>query len=402
MTDVPIRERHRPRIMLVFGTRPEAIKVAPVALTLRNETERFETICCSTGQHREMLIQTLRPFGLVPDVDLGVMRAGQSLAELSSRLFAGLDEVMGQIRPDLVIVQGDTTTAMVSALTAYYHHIPVAHLEAGLRTRDIFNPFPEEANRRVISLVSSLHFAPTDQAARALAVENVPHEHVTVTGNTVIDALMHVRNLVSHVPSPIGFIHSSQRVVLLTMHRRESVGQPFEDVCNAVLRLTERNENIDIAFPVHPSPVVREPVTRILGNRPRIHLLEPLDYLEFIQLLDRSYLVLTDSGGVQEEAPALGKPVLVLRETTERPESIEFGTARLVGTDPDRIVEATERLVRDESLYRDMAKATNPYGDGQAAQRVVGALSHFFGLSTHRPEPFATSTPSSQRVAAVP
>ena len=207
---------------------------------------------------------------------------------------------MGQIQPDLVIVQGDTTTAMVSALTAYYLHIPVAHLEAGLRTRDIFNPFPEEANRRVISLVSSLHFAPTDQAARALAVENVPHEHVTVTGNTVIDALMHVRNLVSHVPSPIGFIHSSQRVVLLTMHRRESVGQPFEDVCNAVLRLTERNENIDIAFPVHPSPVVREPVTRILGNRPRIHLLEPLDYLEFVQLLDRSYLVLTDSGGVQE------------------------------------------------------------------------------------------------------
>lgn len=374
------------RILLIVGTRPEAIKVAPLALALRAHGAEFATILCSTGQHRQMLDQALGAFSLVPDIDLELMQPNQTLAGLTARAITGLDAVMTSQRPDMVIVQGDTSTAMAGALAAYYHRVPVAHVEAGLRTQDIYQPFPEEANRRVIGALTTLHFPPTALAASNLRGEGVPEERILVTGNTVIDALLYVRGRVQVTAAPVP---GGRRRLLLTMHRRESFGQPFEEICRALLELLARNPDVDVLFPVHASPTVREPVNRLLRGHLQIELTEPLGYEDFVRALDASYLVLTDSGGVQEEAPALGKPVLVLRDKTERPESLAAGTSRLVGSDYRLILESAERLLRDEQAYRMMAHAENPYGDGHASERVVSALRRYFGLTERVPTPFA-------------
>jgi UDP-N-acetylglucosamine 2-epimerase (non-hydrolysing) len=381
------KTERRPRILLVAGTRPEAIKVAPVLLALRAHETEFDTLLCATGQHREMLQQALAAFGLVPDLDLDLMRPGQTLSDLTSRAILALDEAIIRLAPDLVVVQGDTTSAMTAALTAFYHRVPVAHLEAGLRTGDLLRPFPEEGNRRLIGVFAVLHFAPTPLAARRLRREGVPASRIFVTGNTVVDALLRIRRE-SHGASPNGHL-AEQRLVLLTMHRRESFGRPLEDLCRAVLQLVARNPDVTVVFPVHASPFVREPVEQLLGNHPRIRLSPPVGYLDFVRLLDACFLVLTDSGGVQEEAPALGKPVLVLREKTERPEAIKAGTSRLVGVNPRRLVEEAERLLHDDAAYQAMAQAANPYGDGRAAERVVTGLRYHFGLTATPPDPFA-------------
>ena len=386
------------RILLVVGTRPEAIKMAPVALALRARGDEFEAVLCGTGQHRGMLDQALDVFGLKPDLDLDLMSDRQTLAGLTIRALEALDGAMERVRPDLVMVQGDTTSAMVGALAAYYHGVPVAHVEAGLRTDDLYSPFPEEGNRRLIGSLSSLHFAPTPLAAHRLGWAGVPEDQILVTGNTVIDALLQTRDrdldengdVVVFRP-PYERRRYTRRRVLLTMHRRESRGAPLEGVCSAVLRLVQRNPGVEIVFPVHASPFVREPVVRLLGGHVRIRLHEPMGYREFVRLLNSCHFVLTDSGGIQEEAPALGKPVLVLRETTERPESVATGTSRLVGTEPEDVLEAAEALLHDERAYRGMAHAANPYGDGRATGRIVAALRSYFGLTTEHPKPFVPS-----------
>ncbi|MDQ3863427.1 MAG: UDP-N-acetylglucosamine 2-epimerase (non-hydrolyzing) [Actinomycetota bacterium] len=337
--------------------------MAPVALALRERTSEFQTVLCSTGQHRGMLKQTLAVFGLTPDVDLDLMLPSQTLSDLTARAVGALDQVMTDARPDLVVVQGDTTSAMAGALAAYYRRMPVAHLEAGLRTDDLYQPFPEEGNRRLIDTLAALHFAPTPSAACRLRQEGVPNGRIFVTGNTVIAALLYVRKGVR--PATCSSLPNGCRRVLLTMHRRESRGEALENICRAILQLVERNHDIEVVFPVHASPFVREPVTRMLGERARIRLTEPLGYQEFVLLMDSCHLILTDSGGIQEEAPALGKPVLVLRDTSERTEAISAGTSLLLGTDIDRVVSATETLLHDEKAYRTMAHAENPYGDGR-------------------------------------
>jgi UDP-N-acetylglucosamine 2-epimerase (non-hydrolysing) len=339
-----------------------------------------------------MLDQALSTFDLEANLDLDLMTPCQTLTSLTSRALDKLGEAMEKVRPDLVIVQGDTTSAMVGALAAYYQRMPVGHLEAGLRTSDLYQPFPEEGNRRLISTLTALHFAPTPLAAHRLRQENVPHRQILVTGNTVIDALQHMRE--TALPNKARTSHCEQRRwqrrrVLLTMHRRESRGAVLENLCSAVLRLVERNPEVEVVFPVHPSPFVRQPVHRLLGNNLRIKLQAPMDYQHLVRTLDSSHLVLTDSGGIQEEAPALGKPVLVLRDTTERPEAIAAGTSRLIGTDPRRVVEETERLLRDSEAYQAMTRVENPYGDGRASERIVKALRVYFGLAKEHPIPFA-------------
>lgn len=379
------------RLLLVFGTRPEAIKIAPVALALREHDDEFETVLCSTGQHRDMLRQTLGVFGLEPDIDLDLMTPRQALTDLTARALGALDKAMIRVRPHLVLVQGDTTSAMAGALVAYHHRVPVAHLEAGLRTDDLYQPFPEEGNRRIIGSLAALHLAPTPYAARRLREENVPGEKIVVTGNTVIDALLRTRD-----NSPLPPVRLSDRErrrwrrrrVLLTMHRRESRGDVLERTCSAVFQLVQRNPEVEIVFPVHASPFVHEPVYRLLGDHVRIKLVEPLGYRGLVQTLNSCHFVLTDSGGIQEEAPSLGKPVLVLRDKTERPEAIDAGTARLVGTDPGRILSVAETLLHDHNAYQAMARVKNPYGDGRAAARVVAALRFHMGLASERPAPF--------------
>ena len=376
------------RLLLVFGTRPEAIKIAPVALGLRGQSGEFETLLCTTGQHRGMLNQTLSVFDLKPDIDLKLMTPRQTLADLTARAVGALDNVMTRVRPDLVVVQGDTTSAMVAALAAYYHRTPVGHVEAGLRTDDPYQPFPEEGNRRLIGTLAALHFVPTSSAAYRLQQEGVPEGRIFVTGNTVIDSLLRVRENSGrggNLARP-----SSRRRVLVTMHRRENRGAALEDACRAILQLVDRNRNVEVVFPVHSSPFVREPVTRLLSGHARIILTDPLGYQEFILLMDSCHLILTDSGGIQEEAPALGKPVLVLRDTTERPEAIDAGTARLVGTDPTRVLSVTETLLHSEKAYEAMARAKNPYGDGRAAERILAALRFHFGLVGERPTAFVS------------
>ena len=375
------------RILLVVGTRPEVIKMSPLALALRDHSSEFETVLCSTGQHREMLDQTLAVFGLEPEVNLDLMMPGQTLSDLTARAVGALDKVMTRVRPDLVVVQGDTTSAMVGALVTYYHRVPVAHVEAGLRTDDLYQPFPEEGNRRLISTLAALHFAPTSTAAYRLQQEGVPEDRTFITGNTVIDALLRVLDGSRQGAYPV--VPRGRRRILLTMHRRESRGVALESICRTILQLVERNPDIEVVFPVHASPFVREPVNRLLSGHARVILTEPLGYQEFVLLMDSCQLILTDSGGIQEEAPALGKPVLVLRDTTERPEAIRAGTGRLVGTDPTHVLSVTETLLHNEKAYQAMARASNPYGDGRAVERIVAALRFHFGLLAERPAPFA-------------
>lgn len=372
------------RILSVFGTRPEAIKMAPVVLALA-AAAGIEPRVCVTGQHRAMLDQVLTLFAIVPDYDLAVMQANQGLTDITTAVLKGLEPVLDDFRPDRVLVHGDTTTSFAASLAAFYRRIPVGHVEAGLRTGNIYAPWPEEMNRRLADAIADLHFAPTERARANLLAEGAAADRVVVTGNTVIDALLHViarirqdLPLRDELDRRFDFLATGRgggqpKLVLVTGHRRENFGAGFERICRALARLAERGD-VEILYPVHLNPNVQGPVMRILGQRPRVHLIDPVDYLAFVCLMDRAHLIITDSGGIQEEAPSLGKPVLVMRETTERPEAVEAGTVRLVGTDEDLIIRETERLLDNADAYAAMARAHNPYGDGRAAERIVATL----------------------------
>lgn len=370
------------KILTVFGTRPEGIKLAPVIIELRKHHD-LESRICVTAQHRQMLDQMLDLFDIKPDIDLDIMSLGQTLPEITSRVVLGIDKVLAIEKPDLVLVQGDTTTVMASTLAAFYRGVKVGHVEAGLRSGDINSPFPEEMNRRIATLVSSFHFAPTDKAVQALRAEHVPENRIFLTGNTVIDAL---HMIVSRaIPEEANLllakagisVGNERKLILVTAHRRENFGERFESICRGLKTLVQRNSDVVIIYPVHLNPNVQEPVRRILGDEERIILVEPLEYDVLAHLMKASYIVLTDSGGIQEEAPSLGKPVLVLRTETERLEGVNAGVAKLVGPYEDRIVEETELLLRNARAYQQMAQAINPYGDGQAAGRIVDIIRRF-------------------------
>jgi UDP-N-acetylglucosamine 2-epimerase (non-hydrolysing) len=377
------------KISIIFGTRPEAIKLAPVILALRKQPEILSHVCV-TAQHREMLDQVLEIFSIIPQSDLNIMRPDQSLAELTARASVGIDSYLRDERPSLVIVQGDTTTTFIATLVAFYHHIPVAHVEAGLRTGNVEAPWPEEANRILTSRLAALHFAPTEINENNLLAEGVPREKIFVTGNTVIDALFLAAEKVKEHPFRIPGISmelvstwDSSKIVLITGHRRESFGERFKVICQAIARLAKHFTDVQFVYPVHLNPNVRGPVMQILGKDKglrNVHLLDPLPYLPFVALMERSTLILTDSGGIQEEAPSLGKPVLVLRDTTERPEAVEAGTAKLVGTNSENIIREVSRLLVDPVAYKDMATKKNPYGDGKASERIVKTIMDQFGL----------------------
>ena len=357
------------RILTVFGTRPEAIKLAPVIAELAKHRSEVQSLVCVTAQHRQLLDQALEWFEIAPDLDLDLMQPDQSVAGFACRGLFAVDDVLREVQPDLVLVQGDTTSVMVTALAAFYNHCPVGHVEAGLRTGCREQPFPEEINRRVTGVLATYHFAPTPRAADALRAEQVPEDCIFVTGNTVVDALL--GTVQRPVQLDLGFELDGRRLILVTAHRRESFGEQFESLCLAIRDIADQNPDVEVVYPVHPNPSVRVPVGRILARHPRIHLLEPLRYEQFSHLMARAYLILTDSGGIQEEAPVLGKPALVLRDTTERQEAIDAGTARLVGTDRDRIAAEAGRLLHDPAAYHAMARAGSPFGDGKAAQRIA-------------------------------
>lgn len=367
------------KILSVFGTRPEAIKMAPVVKALSRQPG-FESKVCVTAQHRQMLDQVLTLFGIVPDFDLDLMQPGQDLTDITANVLSGMKRVLKEWRPDLILVHGDTTTTFAASLAAYYEKIPVGHVEAGLRTGNIYSPWPEEMNRRLTGAISARHFAPTERARQNLLAEGVSASQIHVTGNTVIDALLQVVERVSHDVSlkaefavQFPFLDDSKKLILVTGHRRENFGDGFENICTALKTLGQRSD-VQIIYPVHLNPNVQEPVRRILSDCPQVQLIAPLDYLPFVYLMSRSYLIITDSGGVQEEAPSLGKPVLVMRDTTERPEAVEAGTVRLVGTDADRIVAEANELLDNDLMYQAMSQAHNPYGDGSAAIRIVEIL----------------------------
>jgi UDP-N-acetylglucosamine 2-epimerase (non-hydrolysing) len=368
------------RVLSVFGTRPEAIKMAPVIHALQNDSRRFHSVICVSAQHRAMLDQVLAVFGLRADHDLDLMTAGQSPADVVARVLQRLPSLLHQIRPDLLLVQGDTMTTFAAAFAAYLERIPSGHVEAGLRTGNRYHPFPEEMNRVLTTRLASIHFAPTAQAQAALLAEGVPAADVHLTGNTVIDALLQtVRQDYDFRTPRLASLDSRRRLVLVTTHRRESFGAPLQSTCAAIRTLAERFPDLQFVLPVHPNPQVKETVERLLCDLPGMYLIEPVDYVEFVHLMNRSYLILTDSGGVQEEAPSLGKPVLVLREVTERPEGVAAGTAVVVGTDRDRIVAVASELLTSREAYSRMANAVNPYGDGKASGRIVNALAERFG-----------------------
>jgi UDP-N-acetylglucosamine 2-epimerase (non-hydrolysing) len=367
------------KILLVFGTRPEAIKMAPLALELKKRSE-LDVKVCVTAQHREMLDQVLNLFELTPDYDLNLMQPGQDLYDITSRALLGLKSVYSEYQPDLVLVHGDTTTTFSASLAAFYQKIPVGHVEAGLRTGDIYSPWPEEINRKLTGSLTQLHFAPTEKSQQNLLTENIDQNNIYVTGNTVIDALLQVVDIVKtntelnqKLASQFDFIDTSKKLVLVTGHRRESFGGGFERICHALKSLAQRGD-VQVVYPVHLNPNVKEPVDRILAGVENVHLIEPLEYLPFVYLMSQSYLILTDSGGVQEEAPSLGKPVLVMRDTTERPEAIQAGTVKLVGTDLDVILQEAIALLDNQDEYEKMSFAHNPYGDGKACERIADII----------------------------
>ncbi|MBQ0831293.1 non-hydrolyzing UDP-N-acetylglucosamine 2-epimerase [Marinobacter sp.] len=368
------------KVLLVFGTRPEAIKMAPLVLALQQD-ERFEALLCVTAQHREMLDQVMDLFGLVPDYDLNIMQPDQDLTDITAGILQKMRSVLVSAKPDIVLVHGDTSTTFATSLAAYFQKIPVGHIEAGLRTGNLYSPWPEEGNRKLTGVLANIHFAPTDMSAQNLFVEGIANEMVFVTGNTVIDALYEViARIDSDAPlnqelvSQFSFLEAERKIILVTGHRRESFGGGFERICQALARTAKQFPDVDVVYPMHLNPNVREPVNRLLSNLPNVHLIEPLDYLPFIYLMNRCHLILTDSGGIQEEAPSLGKPVLVMRDTTERPEAVAAGTVELVGTDADRICSRIATLLTEEELYKKMAMSHNPYGDGQASFRIMDAL----------------------------
>ena len=368
------------KVLTVFGTRPEAIKMAPLVHALAKDPH-FEAKVCVTAQHREMLDQVLNLFSIVPDYDLNIMSPGQGLTEITCRILQGLKPVLESFKPDVVLVHGDTTTPAAASLAAFYQRIPVGHVEAGLRTGDLYSPWPEEANRTLTGHLAMYHFAPTENSRQNLLRENLPDSRIFVTGNTVIDALFWVRDRVmndealrTELSERYPFLSNDKKMILVTGHRRESFGQGFEKICHALAEIAATNPDVQIVYPVHLNPNVSEPVNRILGHIDNVMLIDPQDYLPFVWLMNHAWLILTDSGGIQEEAPALGKPVLVMRETTERPEAVDAGTVRLVGTDSRRIVDEVTRLLRDEDEYQRMSRAHNPYGDGRACERILLAL----------------------------
>ena len=377
------------KVLLVFGTSPEAIKMAPLVHEFKKHPDQFETLVCVTGQHREMLDQVLELFRVVPDVDLNIMKSGQDLYDVTSRVLVGMRDVLKELAPDVVLVHGDTTTSMAAALAAFYQQIPVGHVEAGLRTGNIYSPWPEEMNRLMTGRIATYHFSPTLLARQNLLKENVNTEHIIVTGNTVIDALHWVVDKIHSEQGLRNELHDSilqfgydsnrlaqgKRLVLITGHRRENFGEGFLNICHAIHALSERYPEVDFVYPVHLNPNVRKPVMEILGDgSENVFLIDPLQYLPFVYLMEQSYLILTDSGGIQEEAPGLGKPVLVMRNTTERPEAVDAGTVLLVGADRERIEQGVSRLLDDAQLYQKMSEAVNPYGDGLACGRIVGFL----------------------------
>ena len=364
------------KILIVFGTRPEAIKMCPLVHALKDDSS-FDVKVCVTAQHREMLDQVMEIFEISADYDLNLMKPGQSLEQITSSVITGMRNVFAEFLPDLVLVHGDTTTTFSTSLACYYNKIRLGHVEAGLRTGNLFSPWPEEANRKLTGVIANLHFCPTETSQSNLLAEGVPKDNTFITGNTVIDSLLWVSdklekddNFKSSLLKDFEFLDNENRTILVTGHRRESFGKGFENICEGLLKIVNEFSDTQIVYPVHLNPNVQEPVNRILGNHSRIHLIEPLDYLPFVYAMKKSYLIITDSGGVQEEAPSLGKPVLVMRDTTERPEAVDAGTVKLVGSNPEKIFQEASKLLNEESEYKKMSYAHNPYGDGKACERI--------------------------------
>lgn len=380
-------------VMTVFGTRPEAIKMAPVVLELKKHKDKIKTIVAVTAQHRDMLDQVLNLFNIEPDYDLDIMSQGQTLFDVTSKAMMGLDEVLTKEKPDIVLVHGDTTTTFAGALAAYYHQIAVGHVEAGLRTNNKYSPFPEEMNRKLTGCIADFNFAPTNTSEENLLKENILPDSIYVTGNTVIDALHHTVNdsfeFCDEVLKNIDF--KNKRIILVTTHRRENLGEPMRQIYKALRQILDEFSDVEILFPVHKNPKVRKVVKKELGGLSRVHLIEPLDYEPFANLMHKAHVILTDSGGVQEEAPALGKPVLVLRDTTERPEAVVAGTVKLVGTDCERVYKETCKLLLDKDEYNRMAESVNPYGDGKSAERIVNIIMYNYGLTARKPSAFLNS-----------
>ncbi|MEK5272002.1 UDP-N-acetylglucosamine 2-epimerase (non-hydrolyzing) [Aeribacillus sp. FSL K6-8394] len=374
------------RVMTIFGTRPEAIKMAPLVLELKKYSDEIESIVTVTAQHRQMLDQVLELFEIKPDHDLNIMKDRQTLTGVTVRALEGLDQIMKDVKPDIVLVHGDTTTTFVASLAAFYNQIAVGHVEAGLRTWNKYSPFPEEINRQITGIIADLHFAPTTKSKQNLLQENKNEDSIFVTGNTAIDALKTTikDSYQNDILDKIG----SDRMILLTAHRRENLGEPMRNMFRAIKRIVQEHNNVQVVYPVHLNPAVREVANEILGDDDRIHLIEPLDVFDFHNFAARSHIILTDSGGVQEEAPSLGKPVLVLRDTTERPEGIEAGTLKLAGTDEETIYKMAKELLTNKEEYERMAKASNPYGDGNASKRIVEAILYHFGKREERPQSF--------------
>lgn len=374
------------KVMTIFGTRPEAIKMAPLVLELQKQAEHFTSIVAVTAQHRQMLDQVLETFHIRPDYDLNMMKERQTLTDITTRGLEGLNTIMQEARPDIVLVHGDTSTTFVASLAAFYNQIVVGHVEAGLRTWNKYSPFPEEMNRQLTGVIADLHFSPTEKSAQNLIAENKAKDNIFITGNTAIDALKTTvkRDYTHEILQKIG----NDRLILLTAHRRENLGEPMRNMFRAIRRIVEEQSNIQVVYPVHLNPAVKELADDILGDHPRIHLIQPLDVIDFHNFANHAHLILTDSGGVQEEAPSLGVPVLVLRDTTERPEGIEAGTLKLAGTEEDAIYQLTNELLLDQSAYDKMAKAVNPYGDGQASRRITDAIRFYFRQTEQRPSSF--------------
>jgi UDP-N-acetylglucosamine 2-epimerase (non-hydrolysing) len=373
------------KVMTIFGVRPEAIKMAPLILELQKHPDQIEPVVCVTAQHRQMLDQVLEVFGIKPDYDLDIMQQQQTLNDISIRVLQGLEPVLREAKPDLVLVHGDTLTTFLASYAAFMQQIKVGHVEAGLRTWNKLSPYPEEMNRQLTGVLADLHFAPTERSANNLRKENKNEDHIYITGNTVTDVFQYTVKKDFH--HPVLEWAAGKRLILMTAHRRESQGEPHRQIFQAVKRIADEFEDIAIVYPVHPSPAVREPAQAILGEHPRIKLIDPLDVVELHNFYPHTHLILTDSGGLQEEAPSFGVPVLVLRDTTDRPEGIEAGTLELVGTDEDQVYKRTRALLTDADLYEKMSKSANPYGDGKASQRIVGAILHHFGKA-ERMEPF--------------
>lgn len=375
------------KVMTVFGTRPEAIKMAPLVLELQKQSQRFEAITTVSAQHREMLDQVLDIFHIKPDYDLNIMHARQTLTDITSNVLINLDKILKEAKPDIVLVHGDTTTTFSASVAAFYNQIPIGHVEAGLRTWEKYSPYPEEMNRQMTDAMTDLYFAPTNQSKANLLKENHKEDNIYITGNTAIDALKQTVDKEYH-HDILDKVSPDNKLILLTMHRRENQGEPMRRVFKVIREVVESREDVEVIYPVHLSPAVQEVAKEILGNTERIHLISPLDVVDFHNLAARSYFIMTDSGGVQEEAPSLGKPVLVLRDTTERPEGVEAGTLKLVGTESEKVKKEMEELLDNDAEYQRMAQAKNPYGDGKASERILDAIAYYFGVTDKKPIEF--------------